>query len=298
MTTALVRFFHPDLGPRLGLEQNGTVYDLSDTFSSVCEWLHVSVNRLEYAVTETLNSIDVASGTYDAALFENAPAPDKPHWLAPVDEQDVWASGVTYIRSRAARQEEAVDGGDVYARVYEAARPELFFKAHARQVVGHMDTVGIRHDAAWSVPEAELGLVLNPGLEIVGFTVGNDMSSRDIEGANPLYLPQAKMYRRACALGRGLVLMPRDTLPEADISLSIERQGVVAFADQTSTQHIRRRAAELIDYLGRCLDFPNGVVLLTGTGIVPPADFTLQAGDIIRIDISGIGTLQNTVVVV
>ena len=298
MVTELVRYFHPDLGPRLGLVQGETVYDLTASTGSVSEWLRSSVNRVDETVAEMIDLAQGAANTFDASLFDNEPRPQKPHWFAPVDAQDVWASGVTYIRSRAARQEEAVDGGDVYARVYGADRPELFFKAQGRQVVGHLDRVGIRHDATWSVPEAELGVVLNPALEIVGFTVGNDMSSRDIEGENPLYLPQAKMYRRACALGRGLVLMPRDTLPELVIDLRIERSNTVVFQDSTSTQNIKRSAAELVDYLGRCLDFPDGVILLTGTGIVPPSDFTLQGGDVVHIEIAGFGSLQNTVEVV
>lgn len=298
MSAALVRFFHPDLGSGLGLEQDGKVYDLTTAYGSIGDWLRSSANRVERAVDEVLNRMQSTRTVFDATIFDHVPSPDQPHWLAPVDEQDVWASGVTYIRSRAARQEEAIDGGDVYARVYDAPRPELFFKAHGRQVVGHLDAVGIRHDASWSVPEAELGMVLNPTLQIVGFTVGNDMSSRDIEGENPLYLPQAKMYRRACALGRGLVLMLGDALPQTNISITIERSGQAVFEDSTTTQNIKRSATELIDYLGRCLDFPDGVVLLTGTGIVPPSDFTLQAGDVIRIEIDGVGLLQNTVAVV
>ena len=293
MTTLLVRYFHPTHGARLGIERDGTVYDISGQMG---EWLRGSVGRVAAAVDDILAGNSAL--TFDAALFDNAPAPDTPHWLAPIDNQEVWASGVTYIRSRAARQEEAIDGGDVYARVYDAPRPELFFKAQGRQVVGHLDTVGIRHDATWSVPEPELALVLNPALEIVGFTIGNDMSSRDIEGANPLYLPQAKVYRRACALGRGILLSSTDKLPETTISLTIHREGAAVFYDTVSTQNVKRSAAELIDYLGRCLSFPEGVVLLTGTGIVPPNDFTLQAGDRITITIDMIGTLMNTVEVV
>lgn len=298
MTLYLVRYFHPQHGPRFGVQRDDMVYDFSDRFAGVAEWLRASVNRVRHAIDDLDTLISQSSMQFPAATFENSPSPQEPHWLAPVDTQDVWASGVTYIRSRAARQEEAVDGGDVYARVYDAERPELFFKAQGWQVVGHLDTVGIRRDATWSVPEPELGIVLNPAMEIVGFTVGNDMSSRDIEGENPLYLPQAKMYRRACALGHGLRLLPADALPQVEISITIERDGAAVFADHISTDKIKRSAAELIDHLGRCVDFPDGAVLLTGTGIVPPNDFTLSAKDRVTIEIDTVCTLINTVEVV
>ncbi|MGL4649596.1 MAG: fumarylacetoacetate hydrolase family protein, partial [Caldilineaceae bacterium] len=191
------------------------------------------------------------------------------------------------------------DGGDVYARVYEATRPELFFKAHARQVVGPGEAVGFRRDATWNVPEPELALLVNPAMEIVGYTLGNDMSSRDIEGENPLYLPQAKVYNRACALGPAVVLNPlRDGWPDVSIRIAIVRDGTQLFTGETHTRHIRRTPAELVEFLGRCLDFSQGVVLLTGTGVVPGEGFTLAAGDRIRIDGDGIGTLSNPVVVV
>jgi 2-dehydro-3-deoxy-D-arabinonate dehydratase len=212
-----------------------------------------------------------------------------------VDTQDVWASGVTYARSRSARQEEAVDGGDIYARVYAAERPELFFKAQGARVVGPLDTVGIRADAAWNVPEPELTLLLNPALEVVGYTAGNDMSSRDIEGANPLYLPQAKVYNRSCALGPGVALMPLAAWPDTSIGVTVARDGVAVFADAVHTQRIHRTLAELVAYLGRSSSYPDGAALLTGTGIVPPNDFTLQPGDIVTVTIDGVGALVNTV---
>jgi 2-dehydro-3-deoxy-D-arabinonate dehydratase len=298
MTVSLVRYYLPDHGPQLGIEQDGAVSAITAQFNSVADWLRASVNHVGDAIDALANIAKSAPVKYDATVFDNPPAPEIPHWLAPVDTQDVWATGVSYVRSRAARQEEAIDGGDIYARVYDADRPELFFKAHGRQAVGHLDTAGIRRDATWSVPEPELAVVLNPALEIVGFTAGNDMSSRDIEGENPLYLPQAKSYRRACALGPGIVLMPQTSLPVVAIEITIIRDGKTMFQDRTSSSNIKRSAAELIDYLGRCMDFPDGVVLLTGTGIVPPSDFTLQAADTVRIAIEGIGTLVNPVAVV
>ncbi len=221
-----------------------------------------------------------------------------PHWLAPVDVQDVWAAGVTYERSRQARQEEADDGGDVYLRVYGATRPELFFKARGEWVVGQHGKVGIRSDATWSVPEPELALVMNPALEIVGMSAANDMSSRDIEGENPLYLPQAKIYTAACALGHGIRLQAAEDFPHVAIRLEIRRGDDVVFSGETNTRNIRRRARDLLAYLGRSLTFPHGVVLLTGTGIVPPNEFTLHEGDAVYIAIDGVDALINTVKVV
>ncbi len=200
-------------------------------------------------------------------------------------------------RSRAARQEEAIDGGDVYARVYVAARPELFFKARATWVVGPRDAVGIRRDATWNVPESELVLLINPAGEVVGWTIGNDMSSRDIEGENPLYLPQAKIYERACALGPRVVLGPlHSQWPSVPISLHVERAGETVFAGETASSNIRRTPAELVGYLTRALPAHEGVALFTGTGIVPPEPFTLAAGDLIAIRIEGAGELVNHVV--
>jgi len=218
--------------------------------------------------------------------------------LVPIEAPEVWACGVTYERSRQARQEEADDGGDVYLRVYSAPRPELFFKARGEWVVGTYGEVGIRSDATWNVPEPELALVMNPALEIVGMTAANDMSSRDIEGENPLYLPQAKIYTAACALGHGIRLQAIDDLPHVPIRLEIQRGNDVVFCGETDTRNIRRRARDLLTYLGHSLTFPDGVVLLTGTGIVPPNDFTLHAGDRVSITIGDVDTLVNTVKVV
>lgn len=294
----LVRFFQPDLGSRVGVELEDTVYDVTSTYGSVTEWLYASIGRVDAAVNDLRQTALASQDRVKAAWLDNPPDSEQPHWLAPVDKQDVWASGVTYERSREARQEEAIDGGDVYARVYSAARPELFFKAHGRHVMGMYGEVGIRRDATWSVPEPELAVVLNPALEVVGFSAGNDMSSRDIEGENPLYLPQAKVYEASCSLGRGIWLGQRADFPETTISLTIERGGKPVVEASVSTARIKRSLSELVDYLGRCLSFDRGAVLLTGTGIVPPNDFTLQAGDRVTIDIDGISQIVNTVRVV
>jgi 2-dehydro-3-deoxy-D-arabinonate dehydratase len=218
--------------------------------------------------------------------------------LAPIGSQEVWASGVTYYRSRNARMEEAktAGGGDFYDRVYAAERPELFMKATANRVVGHRGKVAIRKDATWSVPEPELTLLASPGGKIVGYTIGNDMSSRDIEGENPLYLPQAKVYNRSCALGPGILIAGDQPIPSStEIQLQILRGGKPAFSGSTSLTELKRSFSTLLEYLYRDNDFPYGCFLLTGTGIVPPDEFTLQHEDEIHITIAGIGTLINAV---
>jgi 2-dehydro-3-deoxy-D-arabinonate dehydratase len=217
--------------------------------------------------------------------------------LPPIGSQEVWAAGVTYYRSRDARMQESKDagGGSFYDRVYLAARPELFFKATSHRVVGPNGKVAIRGDASWSVPEPELTLLVTPRGQIAGYTVGNDMSSRDIEGENPLYLPQAKVYDRSCALGPCL-LLSRDPLPLATpIEIEIHRSGNVEFSGSTTLKELKRDPKQLVEYLYRYNSFPNGCFLLTGTGIVPPDSFTLQTGDEIRITIPPIGTLANLV---
>ena len=217
--------------------------------------------------------------------------------LPPIEHQEVWAAGVTYLRSKSARMDESDFSATAYDRVYEAQRPELFFKSLPQKTVGPGDSVGIRHDARWSVPEPELALVLNSRGETVAYTIGNDMSSRDIEGANLLYLPQAKTYTRSCALGPCLVLgIAEAEVRTWDIGIEIHRSEQMVFEGHTSVGQIKRSFAELAEFLFRCQSFPKGVVLLTGTGIVPPNDFTLRPGDLVRIRISGVGLLENAVI--
>ena len=216
--------------------------------------------------------------------------------LAPIVNQEVWAAGVTYYRSRSARMEESKDagGGSFYDRVYAAERPELFFKATGRRVVGPKGAVRIRSDARWSVPEPEFTLLINPSGEIVGYTIGNDMSSRDIEGENPLYLPQAKVYEGSCALGPGVVICdepPRTTA----IQIEVVRRGATVFSGCTTLAELRREPKELVKYLFRDNSFPQGAYLMTGTGIVPGDEFSLASGDTIQIRIDGVGVLENFV---
>jgi len=219
--------------------------------------------------------------------------------LPPVERQEVWAAGVTYLRSKTARMEESDFSATAYDRVYDAPRPEIFFKALGEKVVGPGAAVGIRRDARWNVPEPELALVMNSRGRLVGGTIGNDMSSRDIEGENLLYLPQAKVYDRSCALGPWIVLgVDEAAMRSWSIAVAIERGGATVFAGTTGVDRIRRSFADLTGHLWRSQSFPHGVVLLTGTGVVPDESFTLAPGDRVRIDLDGVGRLENPVEIV
>lgn len=249
------------------------------------------------SLAELLEQDDIAafaSGNRDDAA--SVPLADSP-LVAPVDRQEVWAAGVTYTRSKAARMEESETAASCYDRVYVSDRPEIFLKATPHRVVGPNEPIRIRYDATWNVPEPELTLVINSQKKLVGFTVGNDMSSRDIEGDNPLYLPQAKVYNQCCGLGPCITLA--DEMPPADqigIRLVVSRNGSTVYEDGANVSQMARTFEDLIHWLGRDSDFPDGAFLLTGTGIVPDSSFTLAHGDVVSIDIDGIGTLTNHVV--
>jgi 2-dehydro-3-deoxy-D-arabinonate dehydratase len=217
--------------------------------------------------------------------------------LAPIGTQEIWAAGVTYYRSRTARVAESAGsgGGSLYDRVYEAARPELFFKATPARTASPGSRMNLRRDSRWMVPEPELTLVLNAAGQIVGYTIGNDLSSRDIEGENALYLPQAKVWDRSAAIGPALLIGATPLSPETEVVLEIHRAGAQAFQGRTRIREMKRKPAELAAFLFREASFPTGCFLMTGTGIVPPDDFSLAAGDEIRITIEPIGTLVNTV---
>jgi 2-dehydro-3-deoxy-D-arabinonate dehydratase len=217
--------------------------------------------------------------------------------LAPIDQQEVWAAGVTYKRSQVARMEESKAGASHYDKVYTADRPELFFKATPGRVSGPGEPVRVRFDSRWSVPEPELALVISDKQRLVGFTIGNDMSARDIEGENPLYLPQAKLYRQSCALGP-CILIPEAPLDrvKTKVAVSVKRKGKEAFRGATDLGQMVRAFDDLIAWLFRENDFPGGAILLTGTGIVPPDDFSLEDGDVVTMEVTGIGTLTNPVV--
>jgi 2-dehydro-3-deoxy-D-arabinonate dehydratase len=246
---------------------------------------------------ELISSADLHTRARAATRGNAAHAPKPATILAPIVGQEVWAAGVTYYRSRNARMQESKDagGGSFYDRVYAAERPELFFKATGRRVVGPHSAVRIRSDAKWSVPEPELTLLINPAGQIAGYTIGNDMSSRDIEGENPLYLPQAKVYNGSCALGPCILLSAEPLSTSTGIYLEILRDGASAFAGSTTLAELKRDPKQLAEYLFRDNSFPAGAFLMTGTGIVPADGFTLTRGDVIRIAIDGIGELENYV---
>jgi 2-dehydro-3-deoxy-D-arabinonate dehydratase len=279
--------FRTAAGPHLAVEDGeGRRLDLTAAdpaaFSSIAVWLATA---------------DPIAAVQAAAARGSASVPVEAEMLAPIDRQEVWAAGVTYERSRVARREESPTGGDFYDRVYEAERPELFFKAPGHRVVGPGGRIRVRADSRWNVPEPELALVVSPGGRIVGYSIGDDVSSRSIEGDNPLYLPQAKVYDGACAIGPWIVPASPDGFDPraATIRLLIRREGRDAFAAETSTARMRRTPEDLASWLVRELSFPDGAVLLTGTGIVPPESFSLRSGDIVEIAIAGIGSLVNTV---
>lgn len=278
---------HPTPAPRLGV--------LTPDGSEVLDLTSLGVERLSVL----LNHPDcrLALEAYLRSPAARRAPLSSVTLLAPVDTQEVWAAGVTYLRSKSARMEESDFSATAYDRVYDAARPEIFFKSMPAKVSGPGGPIGIRSDARWNVPEPELVLVLNARGAVVGYTIGNDMSSRDIEGENPLYLPQAKVYRQCCGLGPWITLAP--AMPPRDqigISLKIDRQGASVFEGTTQISAMARTFEDLISWLGRENDFPDGAILLTGTGIVPDPPFTLQSGDQVAITIDGIGTLTNPIV--
>ena len=305
MTTQIVRYVGPD-GVAIGLRQDdaghgsGREADGADAGAAVQPLALASLKEQSLA-----GLLELRLGELRAAI-ESAPSADPVsedvRLLPPIDGlTEVWAAGVTYQRSSQARQEES-QVADVYARVYDAARPELFFKAPAWRVCGHGEPIGVRADSAVDVPEPELAVVCNAYGEIVGLTVCNDVSSRSIEGENPLYLPQAKIYSGSCALGPGIVPIWQVPDPRAlEIRVTVLRadpaggEAAAAWAGHTSTLLLRRSLEDLVEHLFRQALFPHGVVLSTGTGLVPALDFTLRPGDEVAIEIGGVGRLANPV---
>ena len=276
----------PDAAPRLGLIADSRVHDVAAVGgpATMAEALAMPLGDLRSRLGAVLDAAGDTVALADVRL------------LAPVDRQEVWAAGVTYLRSRDARMEESTEKS-VYDRVYDAKRPELFLKATPHRVSGPGEPVAIRADSTWDVPEPELALVLNADGETIGYTVGNDVSSRSIEGENPLYLPQAKVYDACAALGPTVALAwDLSDVSDLAIRLSIRRAGAIHFEGESSTSQIHRPFADLVGYLRRHNRFPHGVVLMTGTGIIPPPEFTLEDGDEVRIAIDGIGELVNPVV--
>jgi len=294
----ICRFWEPRLGPRLGLVVEEEVIDLTAMDPRGCAdisaWLKLAdpaehIRRL--AETARKNGPRIRMRELD-----RKPAATTRHLLAPIDTQEVWAAGVMYEPSRDTRVEESRGGGGFYGQVYEAARPQLVFKAMPHRVAGPNAPIRVRSDSEWTLPEPELAVVFTPELQVAGYTCGDDVSSRDIEGENPLYLQQAKTYVGCCALGPVIVLP--DEFPNPDdttISMVVIRDGMTIFQGETSTSCMRRRISDLVPYLGRDNAFPDGVVLLTGTGVVPPDDCALEADDVVEIIIDGVGLLRNPV---
>jgi 2-dehydro-3-deoxy-D-arabinonate dehydratase len=291
----LCRYWNPDSGATLGLVRDDKVYDLSSAdpqhFGSFSGLFSIDglARLLEAAETSAATNRGIAFSELDTW-----PDRARPHLLAPVTEQEVWAAGVTYLRSRDARMDESEAGGSFYDKVYYASRPELFFKATPNRVAGQNGEIRIRADSKWNVPEPEIALLVSVTGKVLGYTIGNDVSSRDIEGANPLYLPQAKVYLGSCALGPTILLAQSfPDVRQLGIHLVIRRNGRIGVRRQhergPDEAHLRRPGHIPLPGTG----IPHGVILLTGTGVVPPDEFTLQSGDLVEITVPEIGTLRN-----
>jgi 2-dehydro-3-deoxy-D-arabinonate dehydratase len=271
--------------PRLGLVNGDDLIDVAAAGGPAS-----LTAALQLPASELFSALNAAAGATAVPV-------SSVELLAPIDHQEVWAAGVTYLRSRDARMEESESAKSAYDLVYEADRPEIFFKATPNRVSGPGQAVAIRGDSTWDVPEPELALVINTSGEIIGYTIGNDVSSRSIEGANPLYLPQAKLYSKCAGLGPAITLTTEvRNIKDRAIRLVIRRGGDVAFDGSTSTSQIHRTFEDLVHYLRLDNEFPHGVILMTGTGIVPGSDFTLEGGDEVEISIDGVGTLTNPVI--
>jgi 2-dehydro-3-deoxy-D-arabinonate dehydratase len=282
---ALCRFQGADGTPQLGWWDGNTIAELSDSSGE-----SVTLSRLLGRGTPLAHAaMDLARDTKRHAFEEVV-------LLPPIDTQEIWAAGVTYERSRQARMTESESAADMYWKVYVAERPELFYKGTARLAAGPGQPIGVRADSRWSVPEPELALLVDQRMRIAAYTIGNDVSARDIEGENPLYLPQAKVFAGSCALGPWIV--PSESVAEPyslPITCSISRGGVIAWQDATTTAQLHRRFEELLAYLYRAMTFPDGVFLLTGTCLVPPDSLSLQTGDLVEIRIGDLGVLRNVV---
>lgn len=294
----IARVWVPGQGARLGACEDGTVRVLVPPDAPVLESfdaLAQLARRTRRRLTETVQHLRREGPAYAYRDLDRSPSPDVPHLLLPVVPPEVWAAGVTYERSREARLAETTTVG-IYDRVYEAERPEVFLKATASRCVGPNVPVGIRADSRWTVPEPELGVVLGAEGEVLGYTLGNDMSARDIEGENPLYLPQTKIYRACCSLGPTVLVTDEPVEGRLALWCRIRRGNREIFRGEVSTSRLRRPIAELIAYLRRANDIPPMTVLLTGTGIVPPDDFACEEGDLIEIGAEEIGVLRNSAV--
>ncbi len=287
----------PGGGCRLGVYEDDTVQALASPDSSPVESFDALVKLAggRAGLTNVVRQLRRHGPAFSYRDLDRAPSPGAPHLLLPVQPHEVWAAGVTYERSREARIAETTTVG-IYDKIYDAERPELFFKATASRCVGPNAPIGIRSDSRWTVPEPELAVVLSEEGEVLGYTLGNDMSARDIEGENPLYLPQTKIYRACCSIGPTILLSDEPVEQRLTLWCRIERRGREVFRGEVGTSRIRRPIAELVAYLRRANDIPPMTVLLTGTGIVPPDEFACEEGDVIEIGADEIGVLRNPAV--
>ncbi len=294
----LLRFFNPDLGVRLGVRMNDTIHDITDVYPSLTEWLRQSRGKPQTAIDELLLVARRSRRVFAAAVIDAPPLPNLPALLPPVDAQDVWASRVTCAQNSSTRTDLPVELPDSDAHILRAERPVIFFKAQARHVAGPYGLIGVRSDSTSCVPEPGLALLLNPALEVVGCGIGIDMTARDIEAESPLYLPQAKIFPAACALGPGFLLGGQRSLPHVVIQLSIERGGSSVYEASANTGSIRQDFPILAAHLERCGNFDEGVILLTTARILSPYDFTVQSGDMVQVTINSIGRLTMTAALV
>lgn len=293
------RFWEPRLGPRLGIVFGETVVDVTAIDPRGCadisEWL-----QLDDPVGHMRGVAELAERNktrLHIRELEHAPAEATRHLLPPIDTQEIWGAGVTYQRMRQSHVDESHGGKLFYDEVYDAPRPELFFKTTPHRVAGPLGDIRVRADSEWTIPEPELTVLLSPDLAIIGYTCGNDVTSRDIEGENPLYMAQAKTYNGCCSLGPYITLADSAAeSPYFDVSMVVIRDGMTVFRDETNTRQMKRTIPEIISWLTRDNDFPFGVFLMTGSGIAPPDDFSLEPGDSVEIIIEGIGRLVNPVV--
>jgi 2-dehydro-3-deoxy-D-arabinonate dehydratase len=291
----VARFWVPGQGTRLGACEDGTVRELASPNSSPLDSFETLVElarRTRRGLADTVQQLRTQGQRFAYRDLDRAPSSDAPHLLIPVVPPEVWAAGVTYERSREARLAETTTVG-IYDKVYDAERPELFLKATASRCVGPNMPIGIRADSRWTVPEPELAVVLGAEGEMLGYTLGNDMSARDIEGENPLYLPQTKIYRACCSIGPTILVTDEPVERRLTLWCRIERRGREVFQGEVSTSRLRRPIAELVAYLRRANDISPMTVLLTGTGIVPPDEFACEEGDVVEIGAEEIGVLRN-----
>ncbi len=294
----LLRFYDPARGLRVGVRISNIIHDVTDRYPTVSGWLRSSVGRAQAAIHDLETVALGAKLSYLASVVDAPAIPNLASLTSPIDVQDVWSAGITYTNKRAAYEQEAKVGGEAYRVAFGSHRPPLMCRAQAGQVAYPHGQVGIRKDAANSIAEPELAVLLNPALEIVGYTIAIGMVARDIAAENPLYLSQATLYNQSLSLGPGFVLQKLHALPVVNIRMTVARDRQTVFEGEFDTSGVQRDLNTIVDYLGRCRAYPDGVVLLLGSGIILPGDFSVRVGDTIRVTADGIGSLSNQVMLV